>query len=294
MYYAPPHAAYAPDAPPPPPPPFYYGAPMPPAYYEPPEPPFVARRRDQPMHAGQGCVKRARWGAQHRIHEHFADGFPDLARRFVKVRASSDRRFEYDLGTRRFPSKRLGAIGVRHLNALFRRLDRAIGTRDASLVHELRAMLTDVLEDWRFRHHWRAGGGGGGDDDGASDASSDAEDDDADAPPRPPPTPEDEAEAAAHLRAERIAVALVKILYAQEAPPAAASPGPSRPPTPPGGAAGPAVLDLAGDEAPATAGCDAAAPIDLAVDDGRRPARRRRHRGDASTTHRRAARPGTR
>ncbi|KAH8061378.1 hypothetical protein JL722_3993 [Aureococcus anophagefferens] len=184
MYYAPPHAAYAPDAPPPPPPPFYYGAPMPPAYYEPPEPPFVARRRDQPMHAGQGCVKRARWGAQHRIHEHFADGFPDLARRFVKVRASSDRRFEYDLGTRRFPSKR---------------------------GPELRAMLTDVLEDWRFRHHWR-GGGGGGDDDGASDASSDAEDDDADAPrappssspavsatgprrPRPPPTPEDEAEA---------------------------------------------------------------------------------------------------
>jgi len=120
MYYAPPHAAYAPDAPPPPPPPFYYGAPMPPAYYEPPEPPFVARRRDQPMHAGQGCVKRARWGAQHRIHEHFADGFPDLARRFVKVRASSDRRFEYDLGTRRFPSKRLGAIGVRHLNARVR------------------------------------------------------------------------------------------------------------------------------------------------------------------------------
>lgn len=173
MYYAPPHAAYAPDAPPPPPPPFYYGAPMPPAYYEPPEPPFVARRRDQPMHAGQGCVKRARWGAQHRIHEHFADGFPDLARRFVKVRASSDRRFEYDLGTRRFPSKRLGAIGVRHLNALFRRLDRAIGTRDASLVHELRAMLTDVLEDWRFRHHWRAGGGGGGDDDGGGDSDSD-------------------------------------------------------------------------------------------------------------------------
>ena len=191
-------------------------------------------------------------------------------------------------------------------------------------------MLTDVLEDWRFRRHWRAGGGGDDGDDGASDASSDAEDDDADAPRAPPSLvarrfrdgPRAQAAAAADARGrgrgrgapqgrawpaslpprraataaaqERIAVALVKILYAREAPPAAASPGPSRPPTPPGGAAGPAVLDLAGDEAPATAGCDAAAPIDLAGDDGRRPARQRRHRGDAPTTHRRAARPDTR
>ena len=100
---------------------------------------FRRRAAPPPRARPAGCVKRARWGAQHRIHEHFADGFPDLARRFVKVRASSDRRFEYDLGTRRFPSKhgpafsrgvrprrgtrarrRLGAIGVRHLNARVR------------------------------------------------------------------------------------------------------------------------------------------------------------------------------
>ncbi|KAH8095194.1 hypothetical protein JL720_2473 [Aureococcus anophagefferens] len=266
MYYAPPHAAYAPDAPPPPPP-FYYGAPCPGLLRAsraalrraPPRPAHARGPRCVPSAGAQppprarpaGCVKRARWGAQHRIHEHFADGFPDLARRFVKVRASSDRRFEYDLGTRRFPSKRgpVFSRGVRPRDARaqaprgHRRPppQRARAARDAHGRPRGLALPPPLA---------RGGGGGGGD--GASDASSDAEDDDADAPRAPPSSSpavsatgparrrgrrrRGRGRGAAHLRArvagvpprraataaaqERIAVALVKILYAQEAPPA--------------------------------------------------------------------------
>lgn len=70
-------------------------------------------------------MKRARWGATHRIHEHFVDGFPLLEERFVREREAAERRYEYNLGSRNFPSKADGEAGIGALKALFRKLDRA-------------------------------------------------------------------------------------------------------------------------------------------------------------------------
>ena len=42
-----------------------------------------------------GILKRARWGATHRIHDHFVDGFPLLSDRFVREREAAERRYEY-------------------------------------------------------------------------------------------------------------------------------------------------------------------------------------------------------
>ena len=72
-----------------------------------------------------GVMKRARWGATHRIHEHFVDGFPLLEERFVREREAAERRYEYNLGSRNFTSKADGEAGIGALKALFRKLDRA-------------------------------------------------------------------------------------------------------------------------------------------------------------------------
>lgn len=90
--------------------------------------------------APNGVMKRARWGATHRIHEHFVDGFPMLGERFVREREAAERRFEYNLGSRNFPDKADGEAGIGSLKALFRRLDRAIGLGDAKVVQVSRGV----------------------------------------------------------------------------------------------------------------------------------------------------------
>ena len=87
-----------------------------------------------------GILKRARWGATHRIHDHFVDGFPLLSDRFVREREAAERRYEYNLGSRHFASKADGEAGIGALKALFRRLDRAIGLL-AFLAHRAAARL---------------------------------------------------------------------------------------------------------------------------------------------------------
>ena len=71
-------------------------------------------------------MKRARWGATHAIHEYFDDGFPALAERFVRQRATAaQRRYEYNLGSCRFPDPTSADEGLRKLKTLFRQLDAA-------------------------------------------------------------------------------------------------------------------------------------------------------------------------
>ena len=98
-----------------------------------------------------GVMKRARWGATHRIHEHFVDGFPELEERFVRERDAAERRFEYNLGSRNFASKREGEEGIDTLKVLFRKLDRAIGLRDADMVQSLREEFLTELRHWNWR-----------------------------------------------------------------------------------------------------------------------------------------------
>jgi len=98
-----------------------------------------------------GVMKRARWGATHRIHEHFVDGFPELEERFVREREAAERRFEYNLGSRNFASKREGEEGIDTLKVLFRKLDRAIGLRDASMVQTIREEFLAELRHWNWR-----------------------------------------------------------------------------------------------------------------------------------------------
>ena len=138
MYYAPPHPAYAPDVPPPPPPPPYYGAPMPPAYYEPQGPPFVARRRDQPMHAGQGAfLPPARspppQGATRRVREAGALGRPAPHPRALRRRVPGPRAaFRQDPRVQRPPLRvrpRHAALPLEARAGVFER--RASAPRDA-------------------------------------------------------------------------------------------------------------------------------------------------------------------
>lgn len=98
-----------------------------------------------------GVMKRARWGATHRIHEHFVDGFPELEERFVREREAAERRFEYNLGSRNFASKREGEEGIDTLKVLFRKLDRAIGIRDANMVQSIREEFLAELRHWNWR-----------------------------------------------------------------------------------------------------------------------------------------------
>lgn len=98
-----------------------------------------------------GVMKRARWGATHRIHEHFVDGFPELEERFVREREAAERRFEYNLGSRNFASKREGEEGIDTLKVLFRKLDRAIGLRDANMVQSIREDFLAELRHWNWR-----------------------------------------------------------------------------------------------------------------------------------------------
>lgn len=98
-----------------------------------------------------GVMKRARWGATHRIHEHFVDGFPELEERFVRERDAAERRFEYNLGSRNFASKREGEEGIDTLKVLFRKLDRAIGLRDANMVQSIREEFLAELRHWNWR-----------------------------------------------------------------------------------------------------------------------------------------------
>jgi len=98
-----------------------------------------------------GVMKRARWGATHRIHEHFVDGFPELEERFVREREAAERRFEYNLGSRNFATKREGEEGIDTLKVLFRKLDRAIGLRDATMVQTIREEFLAELRHWNWR-----------------------------------------------------------------------------------------------------------------------------------------------
>ena len=98
-----------------------------------------------------GVMKRARWGATHRIHEHFVDGFPELEERFVREREAAERRFEYNLGSRNFATKREGEEGIDTLKVLFRKLDRAIGLRDATMVQTIREEFLSELRHWNWR-----------------------------------------------------------------------------------------------------------------------------------------------
>ena len=98
-----------------------------------------------------GILKRARWGATHRIHDHFVDGFPLLSDRFVREREAAERRYEYNLGSRHFASKADGEAGIGALKALFRRLDRAIGLGDAAVVQALRVDFAAELALWKWR-----------------------------------------------------------------------------------------------------------------------------------------------
>jgi len=98
-----------------------------------------------------GVMKRARWGATHRIHEHFVDGFPELEERFVREREAAERRFEYNLGSRNFATKREGEEGIDTLKVLFRKLDRAIGLRDANMVQSIREEFLAELRHWNWR-----------------------------------------------------------------------------------------------------------------------------------------------
>ncbi|KAJ8603546.1 hypothetical protein CTAYLR_004890 [Chrysophaeum taylorii] len=108
----------------------------------------TAERR---AHERPGVMKRARWGATHRIHEHFVDGFPELEERFVREREAAERRFEYNLGSRNFMSKREGEEGIDTLKVLFRKLDRAIGLRDANMVQSIREEFLAELRHWNWR-----------------------------------------------------------------------------------------------------------------------------------------------
>lgn len=114
----------------------------------------VAPPGEAPTHSTSdrpGVMKRARWGATHRIHEHFVDGFPELEERFVREREAAERRFEYNLGSRNFASKREGEQGIDTLKVLFRKLDRAIGLRDANMVQSIREEFLAELRHWNWR-----------------------------------------------------------------------------------------------------------------------------------------------
>ena len=71
-------------------------------------------------------MKRARWGASHVIHEQFSDGFPELADRYVGERQAAERRYEYNLGCRRFDDVMRAEAGITMLKRLFRTLDQAV------------------------------------------------------------------------------------------------------------------------------------------------------------------------
>lgn len=97
-------------------------------------------------------MKRARWGATHAIHEYFSDGFPELAERFVRTRASAaQRRFEYNLGSCRFCDAAAAAHGLKKLKTLFRQLDSACGASDQHLVTLRRKEFVAELRKWGWR-----------------------------------------------------------------------------------------------------------------------------------------------
>ena len=75
---------------------------------------------------GKMTMKRARWGASHVIHEQFSDGFPELADRYVGERQAAERRYEYNLGCRRFDDVMRAEAGITMLKRLFRTLDQAV------------------------------------------------------------------------------------------------------------------------------------------------------------------------
>ena len=127
----------------PPYPPMY--APMPPyavpypgdhevAADHPGKPPSPLARRPSATAGRAGYVKRARWGAENRIHDHFPDGFPLLRERyFGERRYACSRRYEFNLGSRSFRSKSGGDHAANRLKKLFRHLDRAITINDMRL-----------------------------------------------------------------------------------------------------------------------------------------------------------------
>lgn len=97
-------------------------------------------------------MKRARWGATHAIHEYFSDGFPELAERFVRTRASAaQRRFEYNLGSCRFCDVASAVKGLKKLKTLFRQLDSACGVSDQPLVQLRRSEFVAELRKWGWR-----------------------------------------------------------------------------------------------------------------------------------------------
>ena len=99
-------------------------------------------------------MKRARWGATHAIHEHFADGFPALAERFVRKRASAaQRRYEYNLGSCRFADAARANEGLRKLKTLFRALDAACESAATLAVcgAERRDAFSEELKRWGWR-----------------------------------------------------------------------------------------------------------------------------------------------
>jgi len=99
-------------------------------------------------------MKRARWGATHAIHEHFTDGFPALAERFVRKRASAaQRRYEYNLGSCRFADAARADDGLRKLKTLFRALDAACESAATLAVcgAERRHAFSEELKRWGWR-----------------------------------------------------------------------------------------------------------------------------------------------
>ncbi|KAH8052111.1 hypothetical protein JL720_14993 [Aureococcus anophagefferens] len=112
-------------------------------------------------------MKRA--GRAHAIHEQFDDGYPELAERFVRQRATAaQRRYEYNLGSCRFPAR--ADEGLRKLKTLFRQLDAACENADVfkRCGDERRAAFSVELAKWGWRRGappvrgGKGGDGGGG------------------------------------------------------------------------------------------------------------------------------------
>ncbi|KAH8066262.1 hypothetical protein JL722_692 [Aureococcus anophagefferens] len=123
----------------------------------------------------QPPMKRARWGATHAIHEQFDDGYPELAERFVRQRATAaQRRYEYNLGSCRFPDAARADEGLRKLKTLFRQLDAACENADVfkRCGDERRAAFSVELAKWGWRRGARLQYRGGKDgDDGDGDGA---------------------------------------------------------------------------------------------------------------------------
>ena len=118
---------------------------------------FVARPRtdmsdDVEVEAPGWFSRRARWGAMHKIHERFADGFPLLAERFAgESDQANARRFVYNLGCRRFASDSLAWQGMKDLKSLFRQLDVALADPTNSQLDQLRLRFSSELAKWAWR-----------------------------------------------------------------------------------------------------------------------------------------------